>query len=487
MTLTNKNNEKKPLLVVKDFALSFRVYKKGLREQQTQVIHKLNMEIYEGEVVAVVGASGSGKSLLADAILGILPENALTDGEIYYKGEHLFGERQKQLRGKAISLIPQSVNALNPLMKVGKQVQTTLKKNNSSRKSLQREVFQKVNLKAEVDHYYPFELSGGMVRRVLSAIALIGNPELIIADEPTPGLDEQSLQEVTSYIRSLADDGKGVMFITHDIDTALTVADRFVIMNEGETVETVDAVHFTGKGEGLKHGYTKALWNALPSNEFIASPMFQNRKELAQSNNDEAILRVKDVSYKIDSQVLMENVNFTLRPGEIVGLMGESGAGKTTLAKIIAGYNQPDRGSIQIDGHIVNQAWNPVQLVWQHPEQSINPKWKMDQVLKESNMLDSDITKFLGIREEWFSRWPSELSGGELQRFSIARALSPKTKFLILDEITTMLDAITQAQIWQVILELIEKQKIGVLAISHDEQLLKRISNRILDYHQLSR
>lgn len=485
MTLTNTDNKKTPLLAVKDFALSFRVYKKGLREQQTQVIHKLNMEIYEGEVVAVVGASGSGKSLLADAILGILPENAQTDGEIHFKGEHLMGERQKQLRGKAISLIPQSVNALNPLMKVGKQVQTTLKKNKNNRKSLQHEVFQKVNLQAEVEHYYPFELSGGMVRRVLSAIALIENPELIIADEPTPGLDEQSLNEVTGYIRSLADNGKGVMFITHDIDTALTVADRFVIMNKGETIETVDAAHFTGKGEGLKHDYTKALWNALPRNEFIG-PMFQNRKELAQSN-EEAILQVKDVSYSIGSRVLMKDINLRLRPGEIVGLMGESGAGKTTLAKIIAGYNQPDRGSIQIGGQIVNQAWNPVQLVWQHPEQSINPKWKMDQVLKESNMLGSDVTKFLGIREEWLSRWPSELSGGELQRFSIARALSPETKFLILDEITTMLDAITQAQIWQVIIELIEKRKIGVLAISHDEQLLKRISNRMLDYHQLSR
>ena len=479
--------KKTPLLHVENFALSFRVYKKGLREQQKQVIHKLNLKIYEGEVVAVVGASGSGKSLLADAILGILPVNAMTDGVLYYRGERLSAHRQKELRGKEISLIPQSVNALDPLMKVGKQVQKVIKGNNANSKKLQQEIFQKMNLQEGVDCYYPFELSGGMARRVLSAIALVGNPNLIIADEPTPGLDVQSLQEVTSYIRSLASSGKGVMFITHDIDTALRVADRFVIMNQGETIETVSAEHFTGRGEGLQQSYTKALWNALPHNEFIAN--LATRKSLTKPQesvptNDES-LQVKDVSYSIKGKHLLKGVGFTIRPGEVVGLMGDSGAGKTTLAKTIAGYNRPDSGSVMIGNKASRINPNLVQLVWQHPEQSINPKWTMKKVLKESNMLDDEITSMLGIRTEWLSRWPSELSGGELQRFSIARALSSNTKFLILDEITTMLDAVTQAEIWDVVLQVIKKRKIGVLAISHDEQLLKRISHRILKFDEL--
>lgn len=489
LTLIKNKNENVPLLEVKDFSLSFRMYKKGLREQRIQVLRRLNMTIHQGEVVAVIGASGSGKSLLADAILGILPENAVSTGKLYYKGELLTKDKQNQLRGKKITLIPQSVNALNPLMKVGKQVRISIKDNN--RNTRQKEIFQKFNLKEEVSNYYPFELSGGMARRVLTATALIGNPDLIIADEPTPGLDALSLQEVTGHIRSLANAGKGVMFITHDIDTALKVADRFVIMNMGETIETVCAKKFVGRGEGLKKDYTKALWRALPQNEFSPETKNSHSFVLHQaptfSTNDHC-LHVKDVSSRLENgQILFKDVNFLIQPGEVVGLMGDSGAGKTTLAKIIAGYKKPLTGSIIVEGKNLQKlrGQNPIQLVWQHPEQSINPKWTMKEVLKENHSLDNEIINLLGIREEWLSRWPSELSGGELQRFSIARALGRNTRFLILDEITTMLDAITQAEIWHVILKIVKERQMGVLAISHDQALLKRISHRILDFNQM--
>lgn len=187
MSLFEEKQQKVPLLQVEDFALAFRVYKKGLREEHMQVIRKLNMTIHKGEVVAVVGASGSGKSLLADAVLGILPENAVCQGRLYYKGELLTSDRQRQLRGREISLIPQSINALDPLMKIGKQVQRAVKQGIS--KKSQRAIFDQFYLSKEIDNYYPFELSGGMARRVLAATALINNPDLIIADEPTPGLD----------------------------------------------------------------------------------------------------------------------------------------------------------------------------------------------------------------------------------------------------------------------------------------------------------
>ncbi len=487
LSVIRSEHKKSPLLQVKDFALSFRVYKKGLREQRKQVIKKLNMSIYEGEVVAVIGASGSGKSLLADAILGILPENAICVGDLHYKGERLTNDKQNRFRGKEISLIPQSVNALDPLMKIGKQVQTSYKNNN--RKALQKEIFQKINLPNQVDKYYPFELSGGMARRILTSITLIGNPDLIIADEPTPGLDSQSLKDVVSYIRDMADDGKGVMFITHDIDTALKVADRFVIMNEGETIETVSAKAFSGDGEELKQNYTKALWSALPQNHFLQGPVADEHATKDQSqfftNNDQR-LQVQQLSYKLDNgKYLFQDINFTIQPGEIVGLIGDSGAGKTTLGKVIAGYNKANSGTVITEEGKSKQQKNSIQLVWQHPEQAINPKWTMHKVLKESKMLNNDVLSLLGIRDEWLDRWASELSGGELQRFSIARALGDDTKFLILDEITTMHDAITQAEIWRVLLEIIKQRKIGVLVISHDYQLLSRVSHRVIDFNQI--
>lgn len=485
MSLFEEKQQKVPLLQVEDFALAFRVYKKGLREEHMQVIRKLNMTIHKGEVVAVVGASGSGKSLLADAVLGILPENAVCQGRLYYKGELLTSDRQRQLRGREISLIPQSINALDPLMKIGKQVQRAVKQGIS--KKSQRAIFDQFYLSKEIDNYYPFELSGGMARRVLAATALINNPDLIIADEPTPGLDAQSLQEVIQYIRQVADKGKGVMLITHDITAALKIADKFVIMNQGETIETVKGTAFIGEGTALKKSYTKALWHALPQNKFsvkttLTSPIIKEKSD----SNKQSNLQVKQVSYQLDhGQLLFKNVNLTLHPGEVVGLKGDSGIGKTTLAKIIAGYLKPTNGIVTINNELVNQQQHPVQLVWQHPEQSINPKWTMKQVLKESNMLDEETIKMLGIRKEWLSRWPSELSGGELQRFAIARVLNEQTKYLLLDEITTMLDAITQAEIWHQLLNIVAIRKIGVLAISHDEDLLTRVCHRILDFNEM--
>ncbi|GGJ82130.1 hypothetical protein GCM10007063_00700 [Lentibacillus kapialis] len=470
-----------PLLKVEDFALSFRMYKKRLREQRMQVIRKLNMTIHEGEIVAVIGASGSGKSLLADAILGILPDNAVCEGTLFYKGDVLTGDRQERLRGKAISLIPQSVSALNPLMKIGKQVQTAVQNGNS--KIRQRSIFQKIRLPEGTDNYYPYELSGGMARRVLTATAIIGNPDLIIADEPTPGLDPQSLQEVTGYLKNLADSGKGVMFITHDIDTALKAADKVVIMNEGKTIETAVAEDFTGKGEGLRESYTKTLWNALPQNEFIpiSESHFKNEIE------DDRKLKVNGLAYRYsNAPYLFKDLSLSVNPGEVVGLFGYSGAGKTTLAQIIAGYLKPDNGTIEIDGRTVSRSGaHPVQLIWQHPEKTVNPRWRMRQTLFEDGSLDRELLNDLGIKNEWLDRYPSELSGGELQRFCLARALGSNTKYLIADEMTTMLDAITQAQIWHAVLQLVKQRHIGILAISHDQHLLWRVSDRIINFDEL--
>ncbi|GIN59467.1 peptide ABC transporter ATP-binding protein [Lederbergia ruris] len=258
------------LFAVKQFSLVFRQYEKGWQESKIQAISGFNLTIQKGEIVAIVGASGSGKSLLANAILGILPKNAETDGEILFEGEALTPKRQEELRGKEIALIPQSTNALDPLMKAGKQVQTMIKGKN--KKKIQEGIFHKVGLASEAGERYPFELSGGMARRVLVTTAIASQAKLIIADEPTPGLDEHSRNETIQYIKQLANEGKGVMFITHDIMAALAIADRIAVFYAGQTVEIANTEDFYGKGEQLRHPYTKALWNSLPQNEFKPLP-----------------------------------------------------------------------------------------------------------------------------------------------------------------------------------------------------------------------
>ncbi len=259
--------EKAPLLEVKQLSLSFPQFKGGINESSIQVIRDFELTIHPGEIVTVVGASGSGKSLLADAILGILPDNAQINGSLLFEGTPLMGKRQEQLRGKSISLIPQSVKALDPLMKTGKQVQGVVRdKRTKVRK--QEEAFLKLGLPLGTGDKYPHELSGGMARRVLIASAMVSEAKLIIADEPTPGLDEQAWEETLYNIKQLSQRNRGILFITHDIHAALKIADKIAVFYAGETLEIANKEDFSGKGELLRHPYTKALWRALPENDF---------------------------------------------------------------------------------------------------------------------------------------------------------------------------------------------------------------------------
>jgi peptide/nickel transport system ATP-binding protein len=258
------------VLSVKDFSIHFLRYGRGFTRERLCVISSLELEIQAGELVAVVGSSGSGKSLLAHAILGILPRNASAAGDLYYCGERLTPRRQAELRGTGIALVPQSVSFLDPLMKVGKQVR-------GERRSLAEAeaVFARYGLAREVMGMYPFELSGGMARRVLVAAAVISGAPLIIADEPTPGLSEALAQEALAHLRELADQGAAVMLITHDLRMALEVSDKIAIFYGGLTLETARREDFDRDGAGLRHPYTRALWRALPRNEFEALPGHQ--------------------------------------------------------------------------------------------------------------------------------------------------------------------------------------------------------------------
>ena len=193
-------------------------------------------------------------------------------------------------------------------------------------------------------------------------------------------------------------------------------------------------------------------------------------------------LEARNISFSYqDEKPVLSDIDFTVETGEIVGLTAPSGYGKSTLGKILAGYLQPDKGTVLLDGQSVDdKAFHPVQLIFQHPEKAVNPRWKMKKILTEAWVPPEEMIRKMGIEQGWMNRWPAELSGGELQRFCVLRALSPQTKFLIADEMTTMLDMITQAQIWRVVTEYAARKEMGIVVISHDTYLLKRLCSRIV-------
>ena len=263
-------NEKVSVLQVDNLSVAFSMYNKGLSKRDLEVIHELSIDVKKGEIVAVVGSSGSGKSLLAHAIMGILPENAKTKGSIMYYNNELNEKYLKKVRGKDIAFIPQSVDFLDPLMKVGKQVIGI-----NGNKERQKEVFKKYNLDDKVAEMYPFQLSGGMARRVLIATAVMNEAKLIIADEPTPGLNLELAMETLNNFREIADNGCGVLLITHDVDLALNVADRIAVFYSGTIVEIAKVEDFIKGKDALRHPYSKAFIDALPQNKFKELPGYQ--------------------------------------------------------------------------------------------------------------------------------------------------------------------------------------------------------------------
>lgn len=262
----------KTLLEIHDLSVSFRMYDGTLEQKELQVISDLHLTVYPGEIVAVAGSSGSGKSLLASAILGILPGNATVKGHVHYKGKELTTAMQEKLRGSEIALVPQSVAFLDPLMKVGKQVDGHKKPYPTEKR---RGLFQRFALPEKTGELYPFQLSGGMARRVLVSTALITDAELIIADEPTPGMSLEQALEALQMFREMANEGKAVILITHDIDLAFEFADRVAVFYAGTTVETAPVADFKTGPEALRHPYSKALWRALPQNDFQPIEGFQ--------------------------------------------------------------------------------------------------------------------------------------------------------------------------------------------------------------------
>ena len=255
-----------PILSVENLSISFCRYGRGLSRVELTAIWDASLTVEPGQVVAVVGASGGGKSLLAHALFHLLPRNAQVSGRLLYAGEPLTEDRARRLRGQKIVLVPQGVTWLDPMMRVGPQVCRGRRDAETRRRC--REALARYGLGPEIEELYPFQLSGGMARRVLIASAVMEEPRLVVADEPTPGLDVRAAGRILDHFRELADQGAGVLFITHDLEMALTIADKLVVFHEGRTVEEAPVACFR-TGEGLLHPYSRALWRAMPENDFL--------------------------------------------------------------------------------------------------------------------------------------------------------------------------------------------------------------------------
>lgn len=262
------------MLDIDNLRVEFTRYGRGGKRTTARPVNDLTLDMRAGEILAVIGSSGSGKSLLAHALLGLLPANARISGVMTYRDKALTPKRIRKLRGREIALVPQSVAHLNPLVNVGRQVYRAARLSGQccqTAATRRDESFERYNLRDTVRSMFPFQVSGGMARRVLTATATAGDARLLIADEPTTGLDEEAARSSLEYLRRLADGGKSVMLISHDLETALSVADRVAVFYAGSVVEIAPVFQFRENGH-IKHPYTQALWDALPGRSFTHIP-----------------------------------------------------------------------------------------------------------------------------------------------------------------------------------------------------------------------
>lgn len=490
----------------------------------TEVVKNVSLEIADGEILGVVGESGSGKSVTALTLMGLVSEEAkITSGQIWYDDTLLLTAgkpRDKALyrsfQGNKMSMIFQEpMTSLNPTKRVGNQVEEMLKLHTTDLTAKQMkekvlEAFVSVGLKDAERVYdcYPHQLSGGMRQRVMIAMAIILHPGLVVADEPTTALDVSVQSQIIRLLRKINKEQKNAMlFITHDLNLAKRLCNRVVVMKDGNVVEsgTVKEIF-----ENPKEAYTRNLIEAVPSREkkmkrFSVSTDGAGEEKAqngpAQKEKPD-ILEVKDlnVSYMDGSNSLFSSkkkkqvvtgATFTIKQGEILGLVGESGCGKTTLSKAILGMNKDVEGSIV---HYSNQP----QMIFQDPYSSLNPAktigWLLQEPLRAAGLRNKefemtkadreaaafDMLHKVGLSDKYFYRKSSQLSGGQRQRISIAQALITRPGLVIADEPVSALDVTIQAQIMELMRKLQEEMKLSFLFISHDINVIYQMSDRIM-------
>ncbi|HFZ0930541.1 TPA: dipeptide ABC transporter ATP-binding protein [Klebsiella aerogenes] len=469
-----------------------------------EVVHRVSFTIKRGEMLAFVGESGSGKTTTAQAIIGLLADNARLDaGTVRLNGEEISrwsGKRLDNLRGARISLVPQDPgNSLNPVQTIGAQVGEILRLHQKSSKTERRQqviaLLEKVGLSHPEQRFdqYPHQLSGGMKQRVLIAIAIALKPDLLIADEPTSALDvtvQKRILDLLDHLRR--ESGTAVLFVTHDLALAAQRADRLVVFRHGEIQEqgnTGDVIRTP------QHGYTRQLLCDLQGQNLHLTTTIRPFVTPA--------IRVEGVSkrFALEGSHLqaLDNVSFILPRGSTHALVGESGSGKTTLARILLGFEQADSGQVTIDGiasgqlsrEAQRQLRRKIQFVYQNPFASLDPRQTLfdiiEEPLKNFQRLSKEarrqrvesVAARVALAPELLYRTARELSGGQRQRIAIARALILDPTILVLDEATSALDVTVQAQILALLLQLQQQLGLSYLFITHDLATVRRIAHSV--------
>lgn len=483
------------------------------REGVTQAVKNVSFSLESGKVIGIVGESGSGKSVACYSLMGLIPcpPGKVESGSAVFDGKDLLKmseDELRQIRGSRIGMIFQDpMTSLTPHMTVAEQLMEPLvihkKMKNREAKLRAIEALKEVGIQdaeKRVD-YYPHEFSGGMRQRVMIAMALINEPDLLIADEPTTALDVTVQAQILKLIKSLQEKRKlAVIFITHDLAVVSNMADHILVMCKGDVVEQGESHQVF---HNPQHEYTKKLLAAVPDSA--------KQNPRTYSKDEPSLLEVKSLKkhFAVNSGfnflakkppfVAVNDVSLDLKAGEILGLVGESGSGKSTLGRCIVRLLEANSGQVFIDGNNLLEANNKklrtmrrdFQMIFQDPYASLNPRMTVFDTIAEPLKLHGLVNKQsiseavnqlmdeVGLSRTAIRKYPHEFSGGQRQRIAIARALACKPKLIIADEPVSALDVTIQAQILELLLNLSQKHNLTMLFISHDLAVVRYLSDRV--------